>query len=499
MENRNIFNCGILLIVSLLLNLVMSNMSPIRDCLFCCDVNIFYMMGKSWALGYVPYVDFVDTKGPLLMLIFAIGYLISPDKTFGVYLLASLATAVTLIYIYKLAVYYMGSSLKAVLVALACSACLFFKPYYGYGPRIEQFLLPFIVLEIYFCCVVTKQLRTGVKPCVLFGSCLGLSAAVFFLTKYLYIIFPLSVLACLVVSYLTCENGLKIAGWLICSFIASFFVLVLPFLAYILYTDSLDEFIWSYFTLSTEYVSEGKPMTLFAKVSTLLVSLVAKCGKEPAFWVALIAICSLFTPFYLRNMNCRTRCVCFFSFLALILGCSMGFWRYYLLMYFPLVLFPLIIIADKIPNRTRILLVLCCSVIIFELGNYLTILSIRKNQVYKAADPSWCMDHEKVENILRRKEHAKILYLDQLDQGLGIRTGAVPACPIWFSWYSENDDVRQVRIEAVKNRVPDFVFTCKNVDALDEKLLRDSGYKPEIHFINYAAAASAITLWSRPD
>ena len=52
------------------------------------DVIWFYTCGKAWMNGMTPYVDFADSKGPLLWLIYGIGYLMSPHDYIGMYWLA---------------------------------------------------------------------------------------------------------------------------------------------------------------------------------------------------------------------------------------------------------------------------------------------------------------------------------------------------------------------------------------------------------------------------
>ncbi len=499
MQGRDAVCYCFLLVIALLFNAIMSNMSPFRDCLFCCDVDIFYTMGKSWTLGYVPYVDFIDTKGPLLILIFAIGYLMSPDSTTGVYLLASLATFVTLLYLYKTAVYYLQQPIKAMLVVLCCAAALYFKPYYGYGPRSEQFLLPFIALLIWFSSTRIDKLRSDFRCRLLYGACLGCSTAVFFLVKYLYMLFPMFCMACLIACHLRDEYRLRIIGSLLLSYIVSSVMVVLPFAVYIIYTDSLEEFIWVYFTLSSEYVSNGVSVSIIQKITLLLLGLFDKCVKQPMFWVALFSTLCMFTPYYQKRMSLRTRVVCVSSFGVLILVCSMGFWAYYLLMYFPLLVFPVTMLVDKLTHNKYLLCFLCVAAFLFTVGNYLVILNIRQSQAFDFADPLWSQDYQAVEQIIKRKERARILYLDQLDQGLGIRTGAVPAAPIWFSWYSENEKIKGIREEAVRNRLPDFIVSSCAPSQENLKLLQESGYKAEITFVNYAARKSAITLWSKDE
>ena len=49
------------------------------------DFNSFYTVGSGWANGLIPYKDLFEQKGPLLYLIFMIGYLMSPYKFIGVF------------------------------------------------------------------------------------------------------------------------------------------------------------------------------------------------------------------------------------------------------------------------------------------------------------------------------------------------------------------------------------------------------------------------------
>ncbi len=489
----------VILILAFVLNAVMSNMSPFRDCLFCCDVNVFYTMGKCWVLGYVPYVDFIDIKGPLLILIFAIGYLMSPESTTGVYILASFATYLTLLYLYKTAYHYLGNSLKSFLVILCCAAALFFKCYYGYGPRSEQFLLPLIALLIWFTCVKYDSLESDRKCRLLYGACLGGSTAAFFLVKFIYVLFPMFLAACAIAGYWKSENRIRIASQLLLAYVVSFVVVSLPFFVYFVYTSSLDEFLWVYFTLMSDYLSNGEKISLLQKVELLAHGLFGRCVYQPAFWCALVSILSLVTPYYKKRMILRTRVVCMVSFFVLVMTCGMGLWPYYLLMYFPLLLFPAVAIVEKISHSKCVLGVLCAAVFLFTLGNYLVILNIRQNQAFDAALPSWSNDYKAVEDIIKRKKRAKIMYLDMLDQGLGIRTGAVPAGPVWFSWYSKNEELKNLQKEIVEKRLPDFVCTWHIPSPERQRLLEESGYKAEITFVNYAGRKSAITLWSKSD
>ena len=67
------------LIISFCVLTVCSKNSPIYEFNDWVDGNAFFTMGKGIANG-LPYKDLFEQKGPLLYLIYALGYLISNDS-----------------------------------------------------------------------------------------------------------------------------------------------------------------------------------------------------------------------------------------------------------------------------------------------------------------------------------------------------------------------------------------------------------------------------------
>ena len=81
-----------MLLLAFVTNGLIGLMSPFSSHLYACDACCYYVAGMSWAHGLVPYVDFIDVKGPLLFLIYAIGYWLDPNSTGGIYTILSLCT-----------------------------------------------------------------------------------------------------------------------------------------------------------------------------------------------------------------------------------------------------------------------------------------------------------------------------------------------------------------------------------------------------------------------
>ena len=81
LDNKKVI-LAIFLIVSILTLLICSKNSPLYPYNDWVDGNAFFTMGKGMFNGKVPYKDLFEQKGPLLYLIYGIGYLISHDTFF---------------------------------------------------------------------------------------------------------------------------------------------------------------------------------------------------------------------------------------------------------------------------------------------------------------------------------------------------------------------------------------------------------------------------------
>ena len=79
---------GLLFILALGVLFIISPDSYTHDLFFRIDTAWFFTCGKAWMNGMIPYIDFADSKGPLLWLIYGIGYLLSPHNYLGMFWLS---------------------------------------------------------------------------------------------------------------------------------------------------------------------------------------------------------------------------------------------------------------------------------------------------------------------------------------------------------------------------------------------------------------------------
>lgn len=58
------------------------------------DSNYFFLIGRGWLNGQLPYVDFFDNKGPFIYLINAMGFALTGNK-YGIYVIQIITNSLT--------------------------------------------------------------------------------------------------------------------------------------------------------------------------------------------------------------------------------------------------------------------------------------------------------------------------------------------------------------------------------------------------------------------
>ena len=120
--------------------------SFLYDGLHGADSAIFYIIGKYWAQGSIPYIDLWDHKGPVIFFINCIGYLLTENKT-GVFILQVVSLSVFLYFVFLTFRTRFSQLVSALLtlVSLFWLACS-----YEGGNLTEEYLLPYLAAAFYF-------------------------------------------------------------------------------------------------------------------------------------------------------------------------------------------------------------------------------------------------------------------------------------------------------------------------------------------------------------
>ncbi|MGL5042840.1 MAG: glycosyltransferase family 39 protein [Culicoidibacterales bacterium] len=126
------------------------------------DANAFLTMGKGIVFGLVPYKDLFEQKGPLLYMIHAFNYLITPDQFWTIALFEIIGLTVSLTYINKIAKLYLTKNLA---LATTLIFPLFLLPWriFQTGDSAEEFIIPFIFITLYLIITTIKSNSTFTK------------------------------------------------------------------------------------------------------------------------------------------------------------------------------------------------------------------------------------------------------------------------------------------------------------------------------------------------
>lgn len=203
------------------------------------DVAWFFMAGKSWMSGLIPYVDFTDSKGPLLWLIYGLGYLISPHNLYGVFPFEVLFYWLAFLFLYKTALLF----LKGHGAALASSMFMgmaFFWPGMHQEFLFEDYGQLFNAVTLYVLAKGMIAKKSGKYD----GLWMGLICGAALMMKYSAFL-TLLVPAFFMFLFLIVHKKAWLSYLLL--FIAGLALTVLPFLIYLGVKGALRAFISEYF------------------------------------------------------------------------------------------------------------------------------------------------------------------------------------------------------------------------------------------------------------
>ena len=268
------------------------------------DSAWFYLSGKAWMNGMIPYVDFSDSKGPLLFLIYGIGYLICPYNYIGVFWVSVFWYSAIFFMLYKLC----GLFLKDDKLSLATSlsmALAIFLPFHDTEFRAEDLCMLFIVISFYeLCKIIYSENNSLFRGCFVIGICLGATFLIKFSITAMMLIFLVVGLYYLIREK---KNVLHPVGYVI----TGLFVVFLPFFVYMVCTDSLEPF-WREYILNTLVTVQGS-----ASVKTSLMEITYIFANTERFFVLIMGILGCISCYHNFQKYKAVPLICFLWFMLI--------------------------------------------------------------------------------------------------------------------------------------------------------------------------------------
>lgn len=309
-------------VFSVVLLMLASWNSYLHDIYLHYDTPWFFMCGKAWMNGMTPYVDFSDSKGPLMWLIYGLGYLISPRDYTGVYWISTIIFTIALFYAYKSALIITTNQTTALL-STAIMAFLLTVKWIHDEPRCEDYCCAATMPVIYYFvrCTFTTLNETSIvkKATLALGACLGITI----LIKY-----NITVMLSISIPYFAwiVPRRLNYSPWQALMWIVlAFLAVTIPIFIVLAAQGCLSDFINEYFLLTAKTINniqkagiiEHKTQFLLRSSSVLffsiliLISVLIAAWKEIAWrwplvislvWFSVIIAMNFKAPFYLQPL-----------------------------------------------------------------------------------------------------------------------------------------------------------------------------------------------------
>jgi len=238
-----------------------SHMSPVYFSNEWADVSVYHNIGKAIFNGRTLYTEIFDHKGPLIFFIYGLGYLISGDSFFGMFLIEIASWFAMVCAIYYLSRLYLG---KAGSCFVAIVLPIFLIKLMKAGGSAEEFILVFECISLYFFVKYFKDKDALIhKPAIMLLHGVLCSMVLFIkINLIIFWFFPLAGIFINLVLHKEFRNALINLA----SFLGGVLIIALPICLYLYLNDALQEAYNIYIDLNRKYAQ----LQGFSETMTLL-------------------------------------------------------------------------------------------------------------------------------------------------------------------------------------------------------------------------------------
>lgn len=327
------------------------------------DSSIFMTMGRMFADGMIPYLEFFDHKGPSLVLLEGLGQAVAPYRR-GVWILEFINLSLCLIILYRIGNLIFDKKKSSILIL---AFLILFSRIASKGNTSEELSLVPLFLSIYILCkYYFQEKKISAKDGFIIGLC-------FSFLFWLRLNNAGAVVAVCVFFFVATliDREYKSLRNLILYFILGQLPFTILYLGYFFYHDAVYEVIYATFLFNFKYVSslfstDGEAFEVNIIVAlVLLVGTALEYIKEKDWKIILLS-----TLLY------------FFSYITVNIGYAYA--HYYILMC-PAFVFGVVLIlksieSGRIINIAFLLLLAAFSALTIRSGYYV----ISEGEYFKA-------------------------------------------------------------------------------------------------------------------
>ena len=213
------------------------------------DSSIFKTMGKFTADGLIPYKDFFDHKGPVIVFIEWLGFGLTKNN-YTLLLLQAIFLTVALYGVYKIANIFLGTKKSVLLTLITLPVCSFFMTGQG-GNTVEEWILPLLVWSSYFAVrfFAYKEKEHNFKYSILYGATVAF-AAFSRLTNAI----PVLIFAVVIFIFLIKQNAWKNILKNLLALIIGTLIITIPILIWFAINGAFSDMIYATFVFNFKYL-----------------------------------------------------------------------------------------------------------------------------------------------------------------------------------------------------------------------------------------------------
>lgn len=431
------------------------------------DSASFFLCGRALMNGLIPYVDFADSKGPLLFLIYGFGYVISPAHYFGVYIISSLFYGLVFYYNFKTSMIFLHNRNSSLFVTILMTFAYFGFDYH-LEIRAEDFATLFVAISLYelFVTFYSEEESDGFSlRAFVLGGCL----AALLLIKYNMAVMHFIILFLFLwYQFYEKKRFVQPLLWMILGSV----VFAFPFVLFLLFTDSFVPFIKEYFLATASTVSsitgglEGMTKSIVYKILFL---------KDE------LLIFIIFGSILIGTQISRYKWVpmlvgLWFFILSSFHNDSWGHYYYGISSIFVLYLFiSIFMIIEPIIKKKYIALLLLYSIAWGICENFYG--KLRDFVIWRETPEK--IHYERISSLMSKKKNPLIFDCYLHEYGFGLAAEPLPAGKYCGFQSGSSPQMEREHLQLLYSSKADFVFVDKR--ALKEKIkieeLENMGYQ----------------------
>lgn len=452
-----------------------------HDMFYRWDSAWFFTCGKAWVEGLHPYVDFADSKGPILWLIHALAYILSPHNYLGIFWLSVLLYGIVFYIDYKIAYLFLNDNRLSCFVVFFLPL-VYFNPWYHFEISAEDWCQPVFSLVVYRVLKLICLKDYSSKELYITGFILGLGLIWTLLIKFSLTIM-LGVTECYCLFFMIRER-INIVRPLL-SFMAGILILSIPICAYMLYTNIFSAFINEYFINTLQTVSSTNPLGDYVHEWFRTFA--------DAYYMSLFSLCIIGGYLLGRKLG-KDRFFYVISFLGFYgLAIHHNIHRHYVncCLFF---LLPFIIYLISI-NKNELLLSYrrTRNIIIIMVVFFTTLVNWTYTEGFIVPNLFFVnqqdrKDYYTVSYYISRIEKPTLLYYRFAERGYGTIAGALPASKYWSTQTDPTQEMLDVQYNDAISGKSDFIISYLTLE--NDKLFTGIGYNRLYEF-------SGLVLYSK--